>query len=186
MDLGPAGQFTAYKKKPLDHVRPKLSSKSHVFQSFTGSRCIAQSTAIRAVLSTTINRRSLIGVPHLIVAKCPLVTGLFAKAARARLVGRPMACGCPFLNRRLVRNRASQRPGARGDARGSAGSSPLAPSSIRIAPPAVPRLPGTAAATNQCRSSGRGACSRRTRRNLRGPALEPDLRGFFSCSRTAR
>jgi hypothetical protein len=127
------------KRNRSTHVRPKLSSKSHVFQSLTGSRCIAQFTAIRAVLSTTINRGSLIGVPHLIVAKCPLVTGLFAKAARARLVGRPMACGCPFLNRRLVRNRASQRPGARG----SAGSSPLAPSSIRIAPPAVPRLPGT-------------------------------------------
>jgi hypothetical protein len=32
------------------------------------------------VLSTTINRESLIGVPYLIVAKRPLVTGLFAKA----------------------------------------------------------------------------------------------------------
>jgi hypothetical protein len=40
-----------------------------------------QFTAIRAVLST-INSGSLIGgVPHLIVAKRPLVTGLFAKAA---------------------------------------------------------------------------------------------------------
>jgi hypothetical protein len=68
MDLGPAGQFTAYKKKPLDHVRPKLSSKSHVFQSLKGSRCIAQFTAIRLALSTTINRGCLIGVPHLIVA----------------------------------------------------------------------------------------------------------------------
>jgi hypothetical protein len=80
MDLGPAGQFTAYKKKPLDHVRPKFSSESHVIQSLTGSRSIAQFTAIRAALSTTINRRSLIGVPHLIVAKRPLVAGLFAKA----------------------------------------------------------------------------------------------------------
>jgi hypothetical protein len=80
MGLGPAGQFTAYKKKPLDHVRPKFSSKSHVFQSFTGSRRIAQLTAIRAVLSTTINGGSSIDVPYLIVAKRPLVTGLFAKA----------------------------------------------------------------------------------------------------------
>jgi hypothetical protein len=124
-EMGSAGQFTAYKKKPLDHVRPKFSSKSHVFQLFKGSRCIAQFTAIRVALSTTINRGCLIGVPHLIVAKRPLVTGLFAKAASARLVGRPIACGCPFLNRRLVRNRALQRPGARGGARGSAGSSPL-------------------------------------------------------------
>jgi hypothetical protein len=89
MGLEPAGQFTAYKKKPLDHVRPKLSFKPHVFQSFTDSRYIAKFTAMRAVLSTTINRGSLIGVPHLIVAKRPLVTGLFAKRlARAWLVGR--------------------------------------------------------------------------------------------------
>jgi hypothetical protein len=88
MDLGPAGQFTAYKKKPLDHVRPKFSSKSHVFQSLTGSRWIAQFTAIRAVLSTTINRESLIGVPYLIVAKRPLVTGSVREGARAWLVGR--------------------------------------------------------------------------------------------------
>jgi hypothetical protein len=93
MGLEPAGQFTAYKKKPLDHVRPKLSFKPHVFQSFTDSRCIAKFTAMRAVLSTTINRGSLIGVPHLIVSKASAGNGSVREAASARLVGRPMAGG---------------------------------------------------------------------------------------------
>jgi|SRR5271167_1584453 len=113
MALEPAGQFTAYKKKRLDHLRPKFSSKSYVLQSLTGPICVAQFTAIRTVLSTTINRGSAIGVPYLSVArrKRPAGNGSVRESA---LVGQPMACGCAFPDRCLA-----PRSGARGATRGS-------------------------------------------------------------------
>jgi hypothetical protein len=61
------GQFTVYKKSRATIALPKLSSKPHVLQSPTIPQRAAQFTVLRAVLSTTINRKTMTVIPYLIV-----------------------------------------------------------------------------------------------------------------------
>jgi hypothetical protein len=66
--MGAAGEFTVYKKEPARPTLPKSSSKPHVLQAFRVPKRVSEFTVMPAVMSTTINRGFLTGIPCLIVA----------------------------------------------------------------------------------------------------------------------
>ena len=64
----PAGQFTVYKKEPTRPRYPRSRRKLDLIQSLSDPGRMLEFTAIGRVLSTTINRGVLAGIPYLIVA----------------------------------------------------------------------------------------------------------------------